>query len=83
MVSITNLNFTTEKHSMKLIKQITLGFLAVVFLLIPHILFAQPIDPCTDPEDPCPIDSNLIVLFVAAVLIAAKKAHDFKKTAAL
>ena len=83
MVSITNLNFTTEKHSMKLIKQITLGFLVVVFLLIPHILLAQPIDPCTDPQDPCPIDSNLIVLFVAAVLIAAKKAYDFKKNAAL
>ena len=68
---------------MKLIKQITLVFLAVLFLLIPHILFAQPIDPCTDPADPCPIDSNLIFLFVAAVLIAAKKAYDFKKTAAL
>ena len=65
---------------MKLTKQITLRFLAVVFLLIPHILFAQPIDPCTDPADPCPIDSNLIILIAVAVAIAAKKAYDFKKT---
>ena len=83
MVSITNLNFAIEKHSMKIIKNITLGFLAVVFLLIPHILFAQPIDPCTDPADPCPIDSNLIILFVAVLLIAAKKAYGYKKTATL
>ena len=65
---------------MKLIKQITLKFLAVVFLLIPYILCAEPINPCTDPADPCPIDSNLIILIAVAVAIAAKKAYDFKKT---
>ena len=69
---------------MKLIKQITfLVFIAGFLFLMPCQLFAQPINPCTDPADPCPIDSNLIVLFVAVVLIAAKKAYDYKKTGAL
>ena len=69
---------------MKLIKRFFFVILAaVVFLSTSNQVFAQPIDPCTDPADPCPIDSNLIVLFVAIVLIAAKKSYDFKKTAAL
>lgn len=69
---------------MKLTKRITFfGLLAGFLFLLPGQIFAQPINPCTDPTDPCPIDSNLIVLFVAVVLIAAKKAYDYKKTGAL
>ena len=69
---------------MKLIKRITfLGFLAVFLFLIPGQLFAQPIDPCTDPVDGCPIDNNIIVLITAALAVAAKKAYDYKKTGAL
>ena len=69
---------------MKLIKRITfLGFLAGFLFLIPGQLFAQPIDPCTDPVDGCPIDNNIIVLITAALAVAAKKAYDYKKTGAL
>ena len=69
---------------MKLFKRITfLGFLAGFLLLIPGQLFAQPIDPCTDPVDGCPIDNNIIVLITAALAVAAKKAYDYKKTGAL
>ena len=67
---------------MRIIKRFSFVILAaIIFLSTPNILFAQPIDPCTDPADPCPIDSNLIVLFAAVAFIAAKKAYDFKKTA--
>ena len=67
---------------MKIIKRFFFVILAaVIFLSTSNKVFAQPIDPCTDPADPCPIDSNLIVLFVAVALIAAKKSYDFKKTA--
>ena len=69
---------------MKLIKRITFfGLLAGFLFLLPGQLFAQPIDPCTDPADPCPIDNNIIVLITAALAVAAKKAYDYKKTAAL
>ena len=66
---------------MNIIKRFTLiGFLAVIMLSAPHRLFAQPVDPCTDPADPCPIDSNLIVLFAAAIVVAAKKTYDYKNS---
>ena len=69
---------------MKLIKRITfLGFLAGFLFLMPCQLFAQPIDPCTDPVDGCPIDNNIIVLITAALAVAAKKAYNYKKTAVL
>ena len=69
---------------MKLIKRIIFfGLLAGFLFLIPGQIFAQPIDPCTDPADPCPIDNNIIVLITAALAVAAKKAYDYKKTAAL
>ena len=54
--------------------------LAGLIIFLPIHLMAQPPDPCTDPLDPCPIDSNLVVLIAVALAIAAKKAYDFKKT---
>lgn len=72
---------------MSTLKRFTLiGFLTIIILSAPNSLFAQfsePVDPCTDPADPCPIDSNLIVLFAAAVVVAAKKTYDFKRNAIL
>ena len=66
---------------MRIVKRL-LFFIVIASLAmsIPFQVFAQPIDPCTDPADPCPIDSNLIVLFAAAFLFAAKKAYQSKKT---
>ena len=70
---------------MKLIKRIIFfGLLAGFLFLLPGQLFAQPIDPCTDPLfNPCPIDNNIVVLITVALAVAAKKAYDYKKTAAL
>ncbi|MFN0082667.1 MAG: hypothetical protein ACKVOM_09145 [Ferruginibacter sp.] len=51
-----------------------------ISIVIPFRLMAQPtLDPCTAPEDYCPIDNNLVVLMVAAAGIAAKKGYDHKK----
>ena len=55
----------------------------MIVIATPYKIFAQLIDPCTDPQDPCPIDSNLIVLVVAAVAVAAKKSYDFKRTSTI
>ena len=55
-------------------------FLMIMIIATPYQIFAQLIDPCTDPQDPCPIDSNIIVLVVVAVAVAAKKSYDFKRT---
>ena len=65
---------------MKIFTQKAFPFLIVLALfIIPTGVIAQPIDPCTDPDDPCPIDSNVIVLIAAAVGAAGKKAYDYKK----
>ena len=65
---------------MNLLKNIAYSVLLIVFLfLLPFNGFSQPIDPCTDPALPCPIDSNLLLLIVGALIIAAKKAWHHKK----
>ena len=65
---------------MKIFSRIVVSALLMAcFFLLPIAVVAQPIDPCTDPDLPCPIDSNLIVLMFAAVAIAGKKAYDYKK----
>ena len=59
-----------------------IGFnIVLIFLLFfsPTVTFSQVIDPCTAPEDPCPIDSNVYFLIVGAIAVAAKKAYDYKK----
>ncbi len=57
----------------------SLFFLMVVFAIIPAISFAQdPDDPCTAPEDRCPIDSGVVLLMAAVVAIAAKKTYDYR-----
>ena len=68
---------------MKFFKNI-IGILGILALFsLPFKVAAQgPTDPCTDPADPCPIDSNLVVLVVAAVIIAAKKTYSFKNFSA-
>lgn len=71
------------KHTVKaiiMLKRIILfTFIVTVNLIMPAKVLAGPTDPCTAPEDPCPIDSNLVVLMIAAAGIAAKKAYDHKK----
>ncbi len=48
--------------------------------MVPFTSMAGLPDPCPDPAYPdCPIDSNLVVLMVAAAAVAAKKAYDYKK----
>jgi hypothetical protein len=66
---------------MKILKRII--FISVVMLvstLVPLASHAQ-VDPCTDPADPCPIDSGVVFLIGAVILIAAKKAYDYKTIA--
>ena len=67
---------------MKFFKKFKLLFLLAIILAFPHNLTADPIDPCTAPDLGCPVDSNLIVLVVAAGIIAAKKAYSFKNSVA-
>lgn len=52
-----------------------------LLFVVPLSLLAQPIDPCDDPAAPCPIDSNIVVLIVIALVIAAKKTYSYKKNA--
>lgn len=69
---------------MRIIKRIAIVIVFVAFVVAsPYKIFAQPVDPCTDPVDPCPIDSNIVVLVIAALVIAAKKTYDSKRTASL
>ncbi len=49
-------------------------------MIIPSILYAQPIDPCTDPFAYCPIDDNVILLIVAVILLAAYKFIAYSKS---
>ena len=67
---------------MKLIKQFFLiCLLMLAWTLSPLVGHAQPGDPCGDPADPlCPIDGGVSLLIAAGIGIAAKKAHDHKKT---
>ena len=47
---------------------------------MPVIGMAQPGDPGCSPDDPaCPIDDGVILLFAAAIGIAAKRYFDSKK----
>jgi hypothetical protein len=60
-------------------QKISLFFLMIAFAFVPAISFAQdPEDPCTAPEDPCPIDSGVVLLMAAVVGIAAKKTYDYR-----
>jgi hypothetical protein len=40
-----------------------------------------PIDPCVNPDLPCPIDNYLYILLGIGVLYGIKKMRDQKKTA--
>jgi hypothetical protein len=42
-----------------------------------------PADPCTDPTLGCPIDTNVYLFIAVAVILALKKAYDYKKSVAL
>jgi hypothetical protein len=54
-------------------------FLIILALLfVPAIGFSQP-DPCTDPDQPCPIDGGISLLIAAGIGFRAKKAYDKKK----
>ena len=60
-------------------RSILIVLLVFIIFSIPLFTHAQPPDPCTDPLDPCPIDSNVYFLIAVAVAIAAKKTYDYKK----
>ena len=64
---------------MKFLKHIIFVLILSVALLPLKSLAQGQADPCTAPEDPCPIDANLYFLFAAAVIVAAKKTYDYKK----
>lgn len=70
---------------MKHIKNKTYLFIIVALLTISPILTmaqAVPGSPCDDPEfQPCPIDTGVVLLVVAVIAIAAKKAYEYKKHA--
>ena len=79
IVSLTNLNFGQPLQKMKKLIHIPLMLLlSCALFLIPSAALAQPEDPCTDPDLPCPIDSNLMVLIAVAVGVAAKKTISYK-----
>ncbi len=60
-------------------QKFSLFFLMLAFNFVPAISFAQdPDDPCTAPEDPCPIDSGVVLLIASVVAIAAKKTYDYR-----
>jgi hypothetical protein len=60
-------------------QKISIFFLMIAFAVVPAVSFAQdPEDPCTAPEDPCPIDSGVLLLVAAVVGIAAKKTYDYR-----
>ena len=66
------------------IKIIFAGLFFLFFFCSPIFILAQPADPCPDPAlADCPIDSNLIVLVIGAVVIAAKKAYEYNKNTQL
>ena len=46
---------------------------------VSHELSAQPIDPCTDPADPCPIDDGVYFLLAAGIGAAAYKTYRYKQ----
>ena len=39
----------------------------------------DPIDPCTDPADPCPIDDGVYFLLAAGIGAAAYKTYRYKR----
>jgi hypothetical protein len=59
-----------SKLTMKFFKRI-LPVLLILFMGLPTI--AQPVDPCVDPFEYCPIDDNVYFLIIAVVLIAGYK----------
>ncbi|RYF89349.1 MAG: hypothetical protein EOO00_10075 [Chitinophagaceae bacterium] len=42
----------------------------------------EPPDPCSGPDDVCPIDGGLSLLIAAGIGLGAKKAYDRKKATA-
>ena len=64
-------------------KKIFYSALFMMFMLLSaHNADAQvdPPDPCSGPDDPCPIDGALSLLIAAGIGLGAKKAYDRKKT---
>lgn len=73
---------------MKLNKRSILRYLFLILIcLSPALLHAQgpddpgyiPPNPCTDPDDPCPIDGGVVALLAAGVGYGIKKVHDSRK----
>ena len=67
-------------------KSIKIGLVFVIIFFSCNVsVFAQDcidgLDPSCDPGVycPCPIDDGVLFLIAFAVLIAAKKAYDYKK----
>jgi hypothetical protein len=66
-----------QMNKMKIKKRFI--YLCIFFLgMLPISSIAQ-ITPDCNPDEPCPIDSNVYFLLAAAIFVAAKKTYDYKK----
>jgi hypothetical protein len=60
---------------MKILKYIVPVFFIFTLLLAPSIAKADP-DPGCNPDEECPIDTNVVLLISAAVLVAGFKYYS-------
>ena len=63
---------------MKFLKFVVPVLFFFSFLVIPNVAKADP-DPGCNPDELCPIDTNVVLLITAAVLIAGFKYYSSEK----
>jgi hypothetical protein len=63
---------------MKFLKFFIPSIFIFLLMLAPSIVHAG-IEPSCDPDQPCPIDTNVILLIAAAVLVAGFKYYSAVK----
>lgn len=63
---------------MKILKLILPFLFLLTMLILPSVVMADPEFGC-NPDEPCPIDTNVVWLVVAAILIAAFKYYSSVK----
>lgn len=64
---------------MKNFKTLFSLLIAILLIFLPAICFAQTPDPGCNPDEPCPIDSEIYVLIIGAILFAAYNFIKAKK----
>ena len=65
------------KHYSKYFLSIT--FFIILIIGLPSLVHAQP-DPCTNPDEYCPIDGGLSALLAIGVGYGIKKYKDIRRT---